>query len=529
MLRCRNNSREYALRNLFDESYDGVVTIGRLQGNLIGSDTGDARNPDIFTAPASVSRLHATMTLVNGQLTVKDNATPNGTFVNGLKINRPVILNSGDLVSFGGDPRVTKDSWTFEVMPHLHQFLATYVRTEAEERPHCRNNVENSPQPPASYKRVSIGEYIWRHRGDADTEEMDSSPQGIRIAEAPISRRRTVRPRFEKMYENVHRSHRPSQHPVDEVVDISEFCCDEPRPSSQKRQKKTSKLVPPGVPEELPEVINSGEKKKSRGNAVPASRGHDDLTDSLMTQFTCAICQDLLVSAYGIVPCGHNYCGECLSTWLSSGKLECPTCRTRATAPPIRQNAIDNAVEVISATLPKEEAEVRRTKKASWENNRRVIEKRLEAPFKPQQGTRASQQRRGIDRLVDPGMMVRMTLDHEFMAEYGQNVLGLATFPLPRGPAPLAGPQNYSASYQSPQRAGHCHQCHLPIEPTALKIGASNQVNRGQRPDWRYYHFECVSLGAWSEAAVRGVMNMRQLAPQDSSRIREKMNSRWSR
>jgi hypothetical protein len=43
-------------------------------------------------------------------------------------------------------------------------------------------------------------------------------------------------------------------------------------------------------------------------------------------EFSCAVCQESIIAAHSLVPCGHCFCGNCLFQWLSRKQI-CPTCR----------------------------------------------------------------------------------------------------------------------------------------------------------------------------------------------------------
>jgi pSer/pThr/pTyr-binding forkhead associated (FHA) protein len=55
----------------------------------------------VLSADSTVSRMHARLVNEGGALIVYDNGSSNGTFVNGLRVNAPVQLASGDVVQFG--------------------------------------------------------------------------------------------------------------------------------------------------------------------------------------------------------------------------------------------------------------------------------------------------------------------------------------------------------------------------------------------------------------------------------------------
>jgi hypothetical protein len=69
----------------------GYLTLGRSAGN------------DLVLSDPSVSRVHASLSVdQNGHVSVQDLGSSAGTTVNGRPLTEPVILRSGDVISFGG-------------------------------------------------------------------------------------------------------------------------------------------------------------------------------------------------------------------------------------------------------------------------------------------------------------------------------------------------------------------------------------------------------------------------------------------
>ncbi|MEM6954055.1 MAG: FHA domain-containing protein [Myxococcota bacterium] len=64
----------------------------------VGRDPGDG---GMRIAESSVSRLHAWLRSVDGEWTVRDNGSTNGTYVDGQRIEEAEVLKDGDLVLFG--------------------------------------------------------------------------------------------------------------------------------------------------------------------------------------------------------------------------------------------------------------------------------------------------------------------------------------------------------------------------------------------------------------------------------------------
>lgn len=67
-----------------------VTTIGRLPDNNVVLDS------------EYVSGNHARIYLKNNAYVLKDAGSTNGTFLNGVKIDKPVVIKNGDIIGIGG-------------------------------------------------------------------------------------------------------------------------------------------------------------------------------------------------------------------------------------------------------------------------------------------------------------------------------------------------------------------------------------------------------------------------------------------
>ncbi|WP_101757060.1 FHA domain-containing protein [Oceanicoccus sp. KOV_DT_Chl] len=70
---------------------------------------GRDKSADIVLRHGYPSRQHARITVDDGQLTIEDLNSTNGTYVNNSKLHRPQILNEGDVIQF--------DSIAYHVVP----------------------------------------------------------------------------------------------------------------------------------------------------------------------------------------------------------------------------------------------------------------------------------------------------------------------------------------------------------------------------------------------------------------------------
>jgi len=97
-LRCRLTFLNGLLAGRSFLLHQDVTTIGRTTGN------------DVLILDGTVSRNHARLIFHNGQWSIEDSGSSNGTQVNGQKVKRPRALRSGDQIRIG-------DAWaTFEVV-----------------------------------------------------------------------------------------------------------------------------------------------------------------------------------------------------------------------------------------------------------------------------------------------------------------------------------------------------------------------------------------------------------------------------
>lgn len=90
-LRCRITLHTGPLASQAFLLHQDTTTLGRTAGN------------DIVIPDGTVSRYHARLTFHNGQWTVEDLKSSNGTWVNGSRVTRPIPLQHGDELRLGDD------------------------------------------------------------------------------------------------------------------------------------------------------------------------------------------------------------------------------------------------------------------------------------------------------------------------------------------------------------------------------------------------------------------------------------------
>lgn len=88
-----------------------------------------------------------------------------------------------------------------------------------------------------------------------------------------------------------------------------------------------------------------------------------------------------MVATHSVVPCGHMFCGECLSQWLQKNP-SCPKCRAGATGW-VQTIAVDNVLEsLVEKTMTPQELQERKQRKKSWEAQSAQINNRMKNVFR---------------------------------------------------------------------------------------------------------------------------------------------------
>ncbi len=79
---------------------------------------GRGTDNDVMFADSTVSRYHALITVLDGQVRIRDLQSTNGTFVNGKRVEHVVALRDGDRLSLGRGIQF-RISWILSVAPIL--------------------------------------------------------------------------------------------------------------------------------------------------------------------------------------------------------------------------------------------------------------------------------------------------------------------------------------------------------------------------------------------------------------------------
>jgi hypothetical protein len=265
-------------------------------------------------------------------------------------------------------------------------------------------------------------------------------------------------------------------------------------------------------------------------------------------EFTCPICQELIISAYSVVPCGHNFCGACLSEWLAT-KQDCPNCRQRCTAPPLRANAVDNIIALTVKELDDNDKKVYEDRKKEWGQTKTAIEQKLKNSVKSGGGGASGSDAygRGMPMLamppflgLVPGMMgsngAVPGMDY-LLQGYPGGRPSLLQVEDPRNhqrqsqvrrAQTMGEEQSFRCQYAGAAAGWRCKECCAVFSSNDLILGmktlpARARSGRYQNNGFNWYHFRCFPQAGFRNARVVGFENMRHLSSSDASRIRERL------
>jgi len=104
---------------------------------------------------------------------------------------------------------------------------------------------------------------------------------------------------------------------------------------------------PPVAPSPSPPTVTQG-----------PPRGVDPALASLMEEYTCGICAEIIYQAV-VLDCSHSYCRSCINEWFKKKKL-CPVCRTKHKGAPTSVRLSDVTIAVLVQQNLSEEAKAER-------------------------------------------------------------------------------------------------------------------------------------------------------------------------
>lgn len=97
------------------------------------------------------------------------------------------------------------------------------------------------------------------------------------------------------------------------------------------------------------DTLRVGGKKNKNGKTYVMQHVFPN-AEAIENNMTCGICHSIFSDPFSVVPCGHNFCRDCIGQWLESGNnLLCPTCKARITVPfALPNHSLRNIIEEYS-------------------------------------------------------------------------------------------------------------------------------------------------------------------------------------
>ena len=228
---------------------------------------------------------------------------------------------------------------------------------------------------------------------------------------------------------------------------------------------------------------------------VVTNGSSNELVLKVKEEFSCVVCQDLVVGAVAVVPCGHIFCGMCLLDWLKDHK-KCPTCRATCTAPPIRQHTTDTVVASAVKDLSEGDKKVYKERMEVWGKKKTEVEGRL----------------RGI--MGQPSAAGEGNRCHHFSTTTTAMMTTMT-----RGPRQAIVRESL-ASEVTAMRAGSRHVCD----------GCRGRIERGELmmsstilDGYHTFHVACCPFELLIHGRCYGVLGMNELREVDAARIRTQL------
>jgi hypothetical protein len=461
-----------------------------------------------------MSRQHAAISFDGAQYTLYELNTTNGTYVNSVMMprNGRRVLRRGSIVSFGGPVAVFRDGvnvrnpFRYRFEPHVDDERAL------ESLPADQLNaavaaavVENGGVADAAVADAAVATIA----SDADVSDALANAVGEAIGAAHPSAADGVAP-----------SRRRSRAALEPQTQIRRSVrqrvparryADEQSPPRTAAPAAAPAVVPAVAPP-LPPLPTfdppSVDPLPERSERAIVQRVKDDMQ--------CDICQDLMVAPHIISPCGHFFCGQCITEWFCR-KATCPLCRRRCVGSTYVR-ALDNVIRyVVEPTLDAETNAERDGRRVEWRN----MQQRMKM---------ASHQ-----RLLE---VRRAGIVAQNAANLNMRVMPVAPMMdriLITGAAPPAAadavPDAWAVDY-APSGACICYQCIRNIPQAHIRVRRIIMSTRAHademaeatesrtRPN-EFYHLACLA----PRCAVADVRGLEALVEDDRQRIGQAMSA----
>ncbi|KAL0478963.1 hypothetical protein AKO1_007853 [Acrasis kona] len=333
---------------------------------------GRAKNQvDLLLDPAEhsrmVSRVHCTIYGVPGEdgkisFRISDNKSVNGTFLNAKKIETSRLEN-GDLLLFtAGSGLQVGDFMDFSTDNPSTPFDKL---TEQQ-----KQDILSKRKDTFVYKFVVVDDNFDRMVDDLTNhsfqnhssstpgskrklEQMDSSYSDFA---QELKKRKTAEDALNQRIMDLEKQLEEAKNQLTkEQSQLQELITETQKANEGLVREHESRV------NELLATINQLNQQQQAQQQAQAQQLQDAQEHGIMgdieQEFTCAICQELIVSATTL-QCSHTFCKPCLAEWIKQKKV-CPVCRKILTKPPTRNLTMENVLDKLMKNLSKEEQESR--------------------------------------------------------------------------------------------------------------------------------------------------------------------------
>lgn len=252
---------------------------------------------------------------------IRDNNSTNGTLLNGLRIDRSVLLHN-DLIIIKTGAATTL----------LHN---EYINAE---------------------KQTRDGLVVER-RNDYATEQEWKAALLDGLTESIIFRLRITDPSMQESHISSSRHLTPMNNTIDCIGHIVTESSYRAQLSHENVLVQNSGDIAPLTGKRKDRQSSSGrDKKKNKQTPKETNVGNDVLVSLCERELRCSVCVNLFFEPMTL-QCGHTFCYECVINTFRSCKKDCPLCKHPITTQPCKAIGIENFTNLYLSSVKQEERE----------------------------------------------------------------------------------------------------------------------------------------------------------------------------
>ena len=332
-------------------SPSGVTHLGRKSSNEAVLIYGNI--------PQLCSRRHAAVSARARGWWLEDLGSLNGTYINGSRVGAPATrLAAGDHVSFGGPSTIrgVANPFCYVFEGELDDEGREGLRKRREAEDAGVGTANGSANCTLPFSVDSLGTQSLVTEGSTGGSQQVAAGGVEGAARQPLQRRKVGQAMQMQVQAHARRLGAQGarwQTPAGLQRQGMQ------RPAQWQGQPQGQRQKRPLGPDER-QRGGSGEQQQQQRQeklAVDAATSSDKASiaepprgqkrkqrsDAISEEFECAVCQDIMLKAHFLSPCGHMFCEDCVLTWLRKSKT-CPTCRQPVRSAPAPAVAVDNLI-----------------------------------------------------------------------------------------------------------------------------------------------------------------------------------------